>query len=44
MLIMVFLGYKGTSFLKFKNGEKFWHLIAGLIILLAGLGMQFMGW
>lgn len=44
MMIMVFLGYKGTSLLKFKNGDKFWHLIAGLIILIAGLGMQFMGW
>lgn len=44
MLIMVFLGHKGTSFIKFKKGEKLWHLIAGFIILLAGLGMTFMGW
>lgn len=44
MLAMVFLGYKGTSIIRFKKGEKYWHLIAGLIILIAGLGMQFMGW
>ena len=44
MLVMVFVGYKGISTIRFKKGEKFWHLIAGLIILLAGLGMTFMGW
>jgi len=44
MLAIVYLGYKGTSVIKFKKGEKLWHLVAGLIILTAGLGMQFMGW
>ena len=44
MLAVVFAGYKGTAIINFKKGEKFWHLIAGLIILIAGLGMTFMGW
>lgn len=44
MLAMVLLGYKGISTLRFKKGEKYWNLIAGLIILIAGLGMTFMGW
>lgn len=44
MMTVVFAGYKGTSILKFKKGEKSWHLIAGLIILIAGLGMTFLGW
>lgn len=44
MLTIVFLGYKGTSLIKIKNQEKFMHLIAGLILLIAGIGMQFLGW
>ncbi|HYQ58929.1 MAG TPA: sulfite exporter TauE/SafE family protein [Draconibacterium sp.] len=44
MLAMVLLGYKGISTLRFKKGEKYWNLIAGLIILIAGIGMTFMGW
>lgn len=44
MLITVYLGYKGFSFLNFKKHEKYMHLIAGAIILFAGLGMQFLGW
>jgi len=44
MLITVYLGYKGFSFLNVKKHEKYMHLVAGAIILVAGLGMQFMGW
>ena len=44
MLTIVLLGYKGTSLIKIKNQERYMHLFAGLIILIAGLGMQFMGW
>ena len=44
MLTIVLLGYKGTSLIKIKNQERYMHLIAGIIILIAGLGMQFMGW
>lgn len=44
MMTVVFLGYKGISIIQFKKGEKYLHLIAGMVILLAGLGMQFMGW
>ncbi|GET23255.1 sulfite exporter TauE/SafE family protein [Prolixibacter denitrificans] len=44
MLTVVLLGYKGSSLIKIKNREKYLHLFAGVIILIAGLGMQFMGW
>lgn len=44
MMAIVLAGYKGTSLLNFKKGEKFWHMIAGTIILFAGLGMTFLGW
>jgi sulfite exporter TauE/SafE len=44
MLTIVLLGYKRTSLIKFKNGEKYLDLLAGMVILIAGLGMQFMGW
>jgi nickel/cobalt transporter (NicO) family protein len=44
MLAAVFIGFKGTSLIRFKKGERYWHMIAGLIILFAGIGMQFMGW
>lgn len=44
MLSVVYLGYRGTAILKFKAGEKFLHLLAGLVILSSGLGMQFLGW
>lgn len=44
MMTAVFLGYKGTSVIKMKRGEKYLHLLAGLIILIAGLGMTFLGW
>jgi nickel/cobalt exporter len=44
MLVTVLLGYRGFSFLNIKKHEKYMHLIAGLIILIAGLGMHFLGW
>ncbi|HOO85917.1 MAG TPA: sulfite exporter TauE/SafE family protein [Prolixibacteraceae bacterium] len=44
MLIMVFLGYRGFKLIKFKPLEKYMHLIAGLVILIAGVGMVFLGW
>jgi nickel/cobalt transporter (NicO) family protein len=44
MMFIVYLGHIGTSFLKFKSKEKYMHLLAGLVILIAGLGMQFLGW
>ena len=43
MLLVVYLGYKGFSFLKLKGKEHQIHLFAGLVILLAGVGMQFLG-
>lgn len=44
MMFIVYLGHLGSSFLKFKSKEKYMHLIAGLVILIAGLGMHFWGW
>lgn len=44
MLAVVYIGHKGVSFFKFKKGEKYIHLVAGLVILIAGLGMQLLGW
>ncbi|MFB6319539.1 hypothetical protein [Saccharicrinis sp. FJH54] len=44
MLIIVFLGYKGASTIKIKDGDRYFHLIAGMGILISGLGMQFFGW
>lgn len=43
MLVVVLLGYKGFSFIKLKGKEHRIHLFAGLVILLAGVGMQFLG-
>jgi len=44
MMFIVYLGHLGSSLLKFKSKEKYMHLIAGLVILGAGLGMHFLGW
>ena len=44
MMFIVYLGHLGTSFLRFKSNEKYMHLLAGLVILCAGLGMHFLGW
>jgi sulfite exporter TauE/SafE len=43
MLLVVYLGYKGISMVRFKGREHQLHLLAGLVILLAGVGMQFLG-
>ena len=43
MLLVVTLGYKGLSLVRFKGREHQLHLFAGLVILAAGAGMQFMG-
>lgn len=43
MMLVVLMGYQGLSLVRFKSREHQLHLFAGLIILLAGAGMQFMG-
>lgn len=43
MLVSVLVGYKGASLLRFKQGEKYMHLIAGIIILFMGVGIKFLG-
>jgi len=43
MMSVVFLGYQGISLLKFRGREHLIHLLAGVVILFSGLGMQFLG-
>jgi len=43
MLLVVLLGYQGLSLVRLKGKEHQLHLFAGLVILAAGAGMQFMG-
>lgn len=44
MLLTVFLGYTGTSLIKFKHAERYMHIVAGSIIFVSGIGIRFMGW
>ena len=44
MMVAVFIGHKGISLIRFKKHEKYFHLIAGSIILLSGSGILFFGW
>ncbi|MEZ5071092.1 MAG: sulfite exporter TauE/SafE family protein [Bacteroidales bacterium] len=43
MLAVVFVGYQGLSFLHLKGRESLIHVLAGVVILSAGLAMQFLG-
>ena len=43
MLLVVTLGYQGFSMVRFKGKEHQLHLFAGMVILAAGVGMQFLG-
>jgi nickel/cobalt exporter len=43
MLLVVSLGYKGISLMRFRGREYQIHLLAGMVILFSGLGMQFLG-
>jgi nickel/cobalt exporter len=44
MLLTVFVGYTGTSLIRFKQVEKYMHMIAGSVIMISGIGIRFMGW
>lgn len=44
MLLTVFIGYTGTSLIRFKQVEKYMHIVAGSVILISGIGIRFMGW
>ena len=44
MLLTVFIGYRGTSLIRFKQVERYMHMIAGSVILISGIGIRFMGW
>ncbi len=44
MMLAVFIGHKGTSLIKFKKHEKYFHLLAGVVILFSASGILFFGW
>ena len=44
MLCAVYVGQKGTSLIRFKKHERYLHLLAGLVILISGIGILFLGW
>ncbi len=44
MLLTVFIGYTGTSLIRFKKAEHYMHMIAGTVILISGIGIRFLGW
>jgi len=44
MMLLVYLGNKGATLLRFRNQERYVHLLAGLVILVSGTGMLFLGW
>lgn len=44
MMSIVYLGHKGVSRINFRNQERYVHLLAGLVILISGAGMVFLGW
>ncbi len=44
MMILVYLGNKGTALVRFRHQERYVHLLAGLVILMSGTGMLFLGW
>ncbi|MEZ5106098.1 MAG: sulfite exporter TauE/SafE family protein [Draconibacterium sp.] len=44
MMLAVYLGHKGTSLIKFKKQEKYFHLVAGMLILFSASGILFLGW
>lgn len=43
MMLIVYIGYKGTSLIRFKKHEKYLHLVAGVLILLSASGILFFG-
>lgn len=44
MMVAVYIGRKGISLVKFKKQEKYFHLIAGVLILVSASGILFFGW
>ena len=44
MMVAVYIGHKGISLVKFKKHEKYFHLIAGVLILVSASGILFFGW
>ncbi len=43
MLVMVYLGILGVNLIKVKKAERHIHTLAGLSILICGIGVQFLG-
>ena len=43
MLTVVFITLRGINFIPLGKAERYMHLVAGAMILLSGIGMQFLG-
>jgi len=44
MMTVVYLGHRGVSLINFRHQERYVHLLAGVVILISGAGMVFLGW
>ncbi len=44
MIATVFIGCTGVSLIRFKHSERYMHMVAGIVILISGIGIRFMGW
>ncbi len=44
MLSIVLISYQGLSFIKLRNRNKYMHLVAGIVILISGIGITLLGW
>ncbi|MCK5729984.1 MAG: sulfite exporter TauE/SafE family protein [Draconibacterium sp.] len=43
MMLAVYIGHKGSSMIRFKKHEKYFHLLAGIVILISASGILFFG-
>lgn len=44
MLLTVWIGYEGTTLFKWKHRSEYLQMVAGLLILVTGIGVKFLGW
>jgi len=44
MLMAVWIGYEGASMFKWKHRSEYLQMVAGLLILVTGIGVKFLGW
>jgi sulfite exporter TauE/SafE len=44
MLMAVWVGYQGLSFVRMGRFSEYLHMAAGLVIFMTGIGVKFLGW